>query len=300
VLRLGQGFASAMILPVAQAYVGMITPEQREGRLMGIFNMSIYGGLSAGPVLGGLVKDWFNIEISFLSMGALTLFGFILCLVSLPAEDLSLKNKNNINHRSMSVSYIRMLKSPQVFSLFMFRACFTTCIGIIWTFLPLIASTKLGFSSTTIGILLSIHVLTSGIFQIPMGYLADKFNKKLMVISGGIMGIASILTLSIVKDFWQIAIINALLGLSAGISIPAVMALCVIEGRKTGSMGSIMGLLAQAHSLGMLFGPVMAGLLIEFISFKWTFIIASLILGTGTIMIYFLPSLDNKKSVFIF
>ena len=74
-LRLGQGFASAMILPVAQAYVGMITPEQHEGRLMGIFNMPIYGGLSAGPVLGGLVKDWFNIEISFLSMGALTLFG---------------------------------------------------------------------------------------------------------------------------------------------------------------------------------------------------------------------------------
>ena len=40
-LRLGQGFASAMILPVAQAYVGMITPSHKEGRIMGLFNISL-------------------------------------------------------------------------------------------------------------------------------------------------------------------------------------------------------------------------------------------------------------------
>ena len=83
-LRLGQGFASAMILPVAQAYVGMIAPVQKEGRIMGLFNVSLYAGLSAGPLLGGLVKDWFNISVSFLSMGALTLFGFLLCQFMLP------------------------------------------------------------------------------------------------------------------------------------------------------------------------------------------------------------------------
>ena len=85
-LRLGQGFASAMILPVAQAYVGMITPAHKEGRIMGLFNISLYGGLSLGPLLGGVVTDWFNIQVSFLSMGVLTLFGFFLCLFFLPRE----------------------------------------------------------------------------------------------------------------------------------------------------------------------------------------------------------------------
>ncbi|VBB42264.1 membrane hypothetical protein [uncultured Desulfatiglans sp.] len=33
-IRLAQGFASAMVLPVAQAYVGIIRPEHEEGRIM--------------------------------------------------------------------------------------------------------------------------------------------------------------------------------------------------------------------------------------------------------------------------
>ena len=56
ILRLGQGVAAAMVLPVAQAYVGEMIPPDREGRLMGLFNVSLFGGLSAGPVLGGSYK----------------------------------------------------------------------------------------------------------------------------------------------------------------------------------------------------------------------------------------------------
>ena len=54
-LRLGQGFASAMVLPVAQAYIGSMTPPQKEGRVMGLFSISLYGGLSIGPLLGRLL-----------------------------------------------------------------------------------------------------------------------------------------------------------------------------------------------------------------------------------------------------
>ena len=291
-LRLTQGFASAMILPVAQAYIGIITPETYEGRIMGLFNVSLYGGLSAGPIVGGIVKDYSGMKYSFLSMGILALIGFFLCFMLLPA-----RNKEPVLKKTTEkiVSYMSIIKNFTIFNLFFFRVCFTICIGIMWTFLPLIASTRFGFSSTKIGILLSIHVLSSGIFQIPMGYLADKFNKKLIIISGGIMGIGSVLCLASTCLFWKIAVINALLGLSAGISIPAVMAMSVIEGRKLGAMGSIMGLMAQAHSVGMFFGPILAGILMEFVSFKWIFIIAGLILSIGTFMIYFLPSpsLDN-------
>jgi len=295
-LRLTQGFASAMILPVAQAYVGIVTPERYEGRIMGLFNVSLYGGLSAGPILGGIVKDYSNIRYSFLSMGLLALTGFMLCFFLLPPRNKEPKLGKEIK----VIPYLRLVRDFSIFSLFFFRVCFTICIGIIWTFLPLIANTKLGFSSTAIGILLSIHVLVSGIFQTPMGYLADRFNKKIMIILGGIIGIFSVLALVKASSFWQIAVINAVLGFAAGISLPAVMALSVIEGRRTGSMGSVMGLLAQAHSLGMLFGPIIAGILIELLSFKWTFIIAAIILSTGTFIIYLLPSLDNKKSMFIF
>ncbi len=290
-LRLMQGFASAMILPVAQAYVGIITPEACEGRTMGLFNVSLYGGLSCGPIVGGIVKDHSGIRYSFLSMGLLACIGFLLCLFFLPPIQ---KEPKISSSRPKVVPYLVLIKDFIIFSLFFFRVCLTICIGIMWTFLPLFASTRLGLSSTSIGILLSIHVLSSGIFQIPMGYLADRANKKLMIIGGGIMGMISILCLSFVSSFWQIAVVNAALGLSAGISVPAVMAISVIEGRRRSSMGSVMGLMAQSHSIGMFFGPILAGILIELINLRWTFIIAAFTLFLGTSFILFLKNEERR------
>ncbi len=279
-LRLGQGFASAMILPVAQAYVGEITPKGKEGRVMGLFNVSLYGGLSAGPLMGGLVKDWFNIQASFLGMGALTFVGFMLCLIFLPAETMSEKNGPSGSKRS--VPYMKLIKIPSVFSLFAFRACFTTCIGITWAFLPLLASTKMALSSSEIGAVVMINVLIAGLLQVPMGYLADRFSKKILTISGGILAILAVLYLDRAESLGGLILVNGVFGLAGGVSFPAIMAVGVIEGRRTNAMGSIMGLLALGHSLGMLAGPVLGGALLDFFPFRIIFIFGAIVLIAGT------------------
>jgi MFS family permease len=281
-IRLAQGVASAMILPVAQAYVGMITPKNREGLTMGMFNISLFAGLSMGPLLGGLVKDWFNIKVSFLSMGALTFIGFFLCLLLLPAEKGYKKTEASISKKP--VGYLKLMKEPAVFSLFAFRVSFTTGLGIIWAFLPLMASTRLNLSSSTIGILVMINVLVSGLFQVPMGFMADRFNKTFLITVGGILAAASIFYINTASTFAEVFLANGLFGLAGGISFPAVMALGVIEGRRTDNMGSIMGLLALAHSLGMLIGPLLAGILLDLFSFTAIFFSGTLIVATGTLI----------------
>ena len=281
-LRLGQGFASAMILPVAQAYVGMIAPVQKEGRIMGLFNVSLYAGLSAGPLLGGLVKDWFNISVSFLSLGALTLFGFLLCQFMLPTENGS-KGENRPGS-SKPTPYLKLMKTPSVLSLFVFRTCFTTCVGIVWAFLPLLASTRLGLSSSAIGIVVMLLVLVAGLLQVPMGYLADRVNKKFLVTAGGILAVTATLSMNSARSFGELALAGGLLGLAGGISLPAVMALGVILGRQSKAMGSLMGLLAMAHSLGMLIGPLLAGIFIDLFDFETIFILGTIVLSVGTIV----------------
>jgi DHA1 family multidrug resistance protein-like MFS transporter len=279
-IRLGQGFASAMIFPVAQAYVGIITPKNKEGFTMGLFNISLYGGLSFGPVLGGVVKDLLNIQFSFLSMGAFTFLGFILCLVLLPAE------KGHVGRHASAprepFGYLHLIREPVIFSLFIFRFCFTTGIGFIWAFLPLLASTRLHLNSSTIGVIVMISVLVSGIFQTPMGFLADRFSKKLLITLGGILGSLSLFLVQTADTFGGLFLASGLFGLAGGISFPALMALGVIEGRRLEAMGSIMGLLAMAHSLGMLIGPLLAGVIIDLFSFSMVFIIGTLILATGS------------------
>ncbi|TET86560.1 MAG: MFS transporter [Desulfobacteraceae bacterium] len=281
-LRLGQGFASAMVLPVAQAYIGIMTPPQKEGRVMGLFNISLYGGLSIGPLLGGVVKDWFSINASFLSMGALCLFGFVLCLLFLPREDVL--QKSNPSGSGKPKPYLAIVKTPAIFSIFTFRICFTTCIGIIWTFLPLFANTMLDLSSSAIGFVIMINVFIAGLLQAPMGYIADRFSKKVMVTAGGVLAIISLLFLNSATSFNGLVIANGIFGLAGGISLPAIMALGIIEGRKTKAMGSIMGILTLAHSLGMLVGPLLAGIIIDVFSMETIFITGAAILGAGTIV----------------
>jgi DHA1 family multidrug resistance protein-like MFS transporter len=281
-LRLGQGFASAMILPVAQAYVGVITPSQKEGQIMGFFNVSLYGGLSIGPLIGGIVNDCFNIKVSFLSMGALAFSGFLLCLLLLPAENTP--NKKTFHPMKKPPPYMDLIRKPPILSLFAFRACFTTCLGITWAFLPFLADTRLDLSSSAIGIVVMLNVFVAGLLQAPMGYLADRFSKKFMVTAGGIMAIIAILYINTADSFWGLAVGNGLFGIAGGISFPAIMALGVIEGRRTEAMGSVMGLLALGHSLGMLVGPLLAGILIDLFSFGTIFISGAIIMGVGTMI----------------
>lgn len=281
-LRLGQGFASAMVLPVAQAYVGVITPSQKEGQIMGLFNISLYGGLSVGPLIGGIVNDCFNIKVSFMSMGALTFSGFLLCLLLLPAENTP--NKKTFHPMKKPSPYMDLIRRPSILSLFTFRACFTTCLGITWAFLPFLADTRLELSSSAIGIVVMLNVFVAGLLQAPMGYLADRFSKKIMVTAGGILAIISILYINTADSFWGLALGNGLFGIAGGISFPAIMALGVIEGRRTEAMGSVMGLLALGHSLGMLVGPLLAGILIDLFSFGTIFISGAIIMGAGTMI----------------
>ena len=74
-IRFLHGIVSAMMLPVIQAYVGDITPEGSEGFTMGLFNMSVFWGLSLGPLMGGVIEERFSLDAAFAAMGSLALAG---------------------------------------------------------------------------------------------------------------------------------------------------------------------------------------------------------------------------------
>jgi MFS family permease len=218
-------------------------------------------------------------------MAALTFFGFLVCLLLLPPETkLDSKDEKAYEKRT---PYLKLIKSASVFSLFLFRACFTICIGITWTFLPLLASTKHGLSSSAIGVVVMTNVLVSGFLQAPMGILADRLSKKLLVAAGGILGIVSVLYLNAAASFGQLVLANGLLGVAGGLAIPPIMALGVIEGRRTEAMGGMMGILALAHSVGMLVGPLLAGVVIDLSSFETIFKLGAVIMGAGTFLFWF-------------
>lgn len=182
-IRFIQGMASAMIMPAVQAYVGDITPQGREGFTMGLFNMSMFLGLSIGPLIGGVLHDHFSLDTSFAAMGLLTLVGFLLSFFMLPAT----KTEGVANRRTVPLPWKSLIQNKEMAGLFLFRFAYAACIGVIWSFLPVFADSEFSLSSASIGILVMLGVFSSGLLHVPMGFLADRVNRKMMVVIGGLI-----------------------------------------------------------------------------------------------------------------
>jgi MFS family permease len=285
-IRFFQGIASAMILPVAQAYIGEITPKHKEGVVMGLFNVSLYGGLSIGPLVGGMVNDTFGIQSSFLSMGLFSLVGFLLCLIFLPPRT----HERLLTAAKPPLRYRILVRNRYIVALFMFRLAYTACIGLVWAFLPLFAHAKFKLSSSAIGVLVMLGVLTSGLLQTPMGVLADRVNKRALIALGGLVTAGAVSSFIYAQGFWGLFVGNILFGVGGGIAVPAVMAMTVIIGRRTESMGSVMAILTMGHSLGMLVGPILAGIMTDVFQLRLAFIGGTVVMAAGIAVALLLTS----------
>ena len=286
VLRFIQGITSALILPVTQAYVGDITPKGREGFTMGVFNVSIFLGLSIGPLIGGWVHDRFNLQATFVCMAFLALIGFLSSLLLLPPT----RSERSLSRKNGLISWAQLLQDKELIGLFLFRFTHLACIGIILGFLPVYVDSAFSLSSSSIGILVMPGIFVSGLMQIPMGFLADRVNRNLMIITGGLITGIAIFLFEWAGGFWDLFFDNVLFGLGGSISMPALMAIALIKGNNTKAMGSVMALMTVAHSMGMFVGPILAGLVMDIFQLRQTFFLGSLIMGFGvcffTVCIY--------------
>ncbi len=266
-LRFFQGIASAMMMPVIQAYVGDITPPGKEGTVMGLFNLSMFMGLSFGPLMGGFIKDRFNLDAAFMAMGILSLVGFSLSLFLLPARH----TERVVKKGAAPFHWRRLLSDKEILSLVFFRMAYTACIGVIWGFLPVMADTELGLSGSAIGFLIMLSVFISGVLQVPMGVMADRASKALLMVFGGLVVAAAVYSYRYSQGFAGLLMGSIGFGIGGGIAMPSLMAVAVVKGSRLGAMGSVMGLITMAHSFGMLGGSLLAGLLMDFYSLRLSF-----------------------------
>ncbi len=292
ITRFLQGIAAAMILPVSQAYAGEISPDGREGYVMGIINFGFYCGLSLGPVLGGIIKDKYGIDTSFAGMGIVCFSGFLLCLFFLPPrsqEKLLSTNKQPENFRVL-------LKDISIAALFIVRLAQIMCIGTLWTFLPVLADRQFHMSSSAIGIIITLIVALSAAIMPVTSILADRIDKRLLVVLGSTIIVVAVAILVFVDQLWAVYLAAALAGIGGGIGGPAQLGMAAVLGKKHRSLGSIMSLLILGHSIGMFLGPVITGATIDFLGIKAGFIVSGISLTIAVIAFFPLTSRYRERS----
>ena len=274
-IRLVHGVSSGMIIPIAQAYVGDISPEGEEGKWMGYFNACFFMGFGFGPLMGGVLTEHFGMTIAFSTMSGLNLLAFLIAVPFLP----------EISHEKMATgtnpSFKKMSTSGIIKGLFSFRVTFSLGRGAFSTFLPIFAAIYIGLSLALVGILLAAFILLMSLLQLYSGNIADRFNRKALVVLGSLISFTFLALIPVASNFWQLLGLCALGGLGGGISLPAASALTVEEGRKFG-MGSTIAIIAMAMSIGMAIGPLLGGVVADFVSIESVFYFAAGMALIGT------------------
>ena len=256
-VRFGQGVSSAMIIPIAQAYVGEICPSNQEGKYMGLFYIALFAGFGVGPLLGGILEDFYGMTSAFYVLSGLTFFAGLFALVFLPEV-----RRYHENHFLHSKTFAGLLRSSVVRSLIAFRSTMAMSRGAIIAFVPIFACNHLQLSGSQIGVVISSNILLTSILQIPCGILADKVSRKKLVILGGFLSSSLLLTLPLVRTFTHLLFISLFYGIFGALMLPAATAIMVVEGRNYG-MGSAMSLFNMSMTVGLTSGPPVAGLIAD-------------------------------------
>lgn len=270
--RFVQGLGASAHLPIAQAYLGDITPEGNEGKWMGYFNAVLFAGMGAGPLVGGVITDAFSMKAAFLTMAVLNVLGLIATLIFLKEMPRKIAAQGHS-------SWIAPLRSRTLRGVFGYRTTMGVGTATLMAFMPLFADLKIGLSASLIGILLAARTPVS-IIQTYTGRLADKWDRRAMVILGGIAAIAATALLPLTNGFLLllIAYISVTLGQSFG--MPAANAYVVQEGRTYG-MGASMTMFMMAMQIGTGIGPVILGGIADWLGLDSVFYGAAICMAAG-------------------
>ncbi|MBI3247264.1 MAG: MFS transporter [Deltaproteobacteria bacterium] len=260
-----QGVATAMVQPVTMAYVGDLTPKGKEGTYSGYINTAFLGGVAGGPLLGGVLKDLFNMQASFLALGALSLLAFVLMFFWLPDTPRSKTVANTV-----APPLRELFSCRPILGVACYRLGYAFASTITWVFVPLLATHMLPLKTAQIGALISLNVLVSAVLQAPCGRLADRMNKAHLIVLGGTIGAIAFAAFPLSTSFWQLLVLSVFTGTATGVAFPAHTALAMENARGFG-MGTVMSFLLTVHSFGMTVCPVLFGMIADHFGLGSTF-----------------------------
>ncbi len=281
IIRFVQGFSTVLVTPVAQSYIGDITPKGQEGKFMNLFFMSFFAGQALGPYLGGYLSDSYNINAPFYVMAVLSFFALMLVLFILPESEAT-QNQNN-KKKPMFKSLIPVFKDKPmqgIMTYFVSRGFYRWGFN---TFFPVLAVKAANISMTNIGAILSVYMLSGSISQYPFGLASDKFPKQKItfIFVGGMISALAMCIIADFNSFIMFFILTMIMGLSSSVARASAIAIRTERGRVYG-MGATTGAFTSSISLGMVLGPVVMGIIIDYFNISTAFLLGGIIGIVGT------------------
>jgi MFS transporter, DHA1 family, multidrug resistance protein len=300
-LRVLEGTLTGTVA-AATALVATSAPKHRLGYALGMVQTAVFAGAAAGPLLGGIAYDRVGARATFGVAAAMLALGGV--LVWLFARERFVPAPRPRPRREGESRWQRLRASASFLvggvMLTMFAAIFVVrmiAMGM-QPVLPLFVHQLIPDRpdvATVAGIVLGAAGVTSALAAAVLGRLGDRTGHRRVLTASLLAAGALYLPMALARSPWQLAALQAALGVAAGGLIPSANAL-IAHRTPVERRGMVFGLTAALSGLGGFIGPLLGAVLATGLGFRATFVAAGALLLAMGGMVLFAGSATESSS----
>jgi MFS transporter, DHA1 family, tetracycline resistance protein len=254
-------------MAVATAYITDITPEDKRAGRFGVFNAMFGIGFIIGPVLGGLLGDYW-LRLPFIIAAGLNACNMLLALFALPESRkpqggrIDLSTLNPIRPMKWAFSMSGLTPLVLIFFIFSFSG---EVYGTCWA---LWGADTFKWNGLWIGLSLGAFGICQALVQAFLTGPAVKLMGERPTIFAGLACAAlALVVMALAKQSWIIFAIMPVFALG-GIGTPALQSLVTKQVGK-GQQGQFQGVLASVISLSAIIGPLVFSSIYFLVQKEW-------------------------------
>lgn len=293
-LRAVQGMITGVVA-ANSALVAAATPRERTGYAMGLIQVSLWAGVAVGPLIGGLLADWFGYRMAFIVNAVLLTGAGFLVWVGIeenfvpPVSDMT-------NSTSLLAGWRYILSAPGVMLTYSLQFLSNLARIMIIPIAPLFIQMLLSDTSrvnTFTGLVIGLAAAMSTTTAIYLGRLGDRIgHKRILVVSALVAGLFY-LPQSMVTAAWHLLVLQALTGAAAGGIITAISAL-LAGYTQPGEEGRVFGLNNSIRAASRTVAPLAGAGIAFWLGLRGTFAVSGLLFLLLTFFaILWLPDRQN-------
>ncbi|MFP3928555.1 MAG: MFS transporter [Desulfobacteraceae bacterium] len=284
IIRIFHGVGSAMVIPIAMAYIGDLAPVGQEGRYMGMLNIALFSGVGGGPIIGGIFLDTLGMSSAFYAMALFSALAVLLVVLFLPPRGPEQSAQDSLR---LSAAFKEMAKDIRILGMLLSRMATMLILVPSMAFLPILMTRFMEATGIEVGIVVASRTLINAGLQRPFGRMVDNHSKVALLVSGSLLVSCAVSLVPLAGSLGELIVLFAAMGVGEAVVWPTLGALAVEGGRRYGQ-GSVMGVFNMAMSAGVLLGSMGAGAVMDLLGLSHAFFMTGAFLAAATVAAAFM------------
>jgi MFS family permease len=259
------GVGLAAFAPGMLSLVADVMPSDRLGRAYGWYTTSTYIAMTLGPASGGYLAKALGLRQVFAVSGCMLVAVALLAVQLLPKGP----PRRRAELHAVLAGSIALLHNRSLLACLLATAGSCIGFGVFLTFLPLYALSQ-GFDPAQVGLVFAAQAVTNVVGRVPIGRLADRYDRRRIVAGGLICLAVALAALGQMAGLLQLIVCAVVMGVGMALTFTTIGAM-IADQTPPLQRGLAMGMYNSCIYLGMMCGSTVMGIALKRIGYPLGF-----------------------------